>query len=139
MIEGFKKMTPDLVFVQQTEARWVALLANVNDEFLKLEQRWRGRIDAHFRNFGNPDASLPPTHYASEGRHPIGGQPRQEVQLCAFKAFQVRLYGSVLSFKEGGKTRATFVGLHLITDKKKTKADQDLLKRVAKLLEKYRD
>jgi hypothetical protein len=116
--------------VQEDGVRWVGMLPDVHKDFLALtgtEERWRKKLQQHFRNFGLPGTTLPAEHFASEGRHPTGGPKSKDLQLSAFKAYQHRLYGTMFDL-EGHQT---FVGLQLITDKKKNKADQQLLKRIA--------
>lgn len=118
--------------VQASGAKHVGLLRRVNKEFENLEDQWLGRLKRHFRNFGLPGA-MPPEHFKVEGRFPTGGARSINLQICAFKAFQIRIYGPVIPI-DGV---ATFAGLEMITDKKTDRADQELLRRVARKFEPY--
>jgi hypothetical protein len=121
--------------VQQTGYRRVGLLNDVYRRFEKLEERWKSKFKNHFKNYGIPNTVMPREHFNTEGRFGTGGSQSRNVQLFAFKAFQHRLYGVTVPF-QGFET---FVGLELITDKKTNKADQELLKRVAKKFGTYCD
>jgi hypothetical protein len=121
------RLIADLVYLQKTGYRWVAMTPEAAKAFRKVDFRWRKRLERHFRNYGVRDATLPPEALASEGRHATGGAGSRDVLVLAFKAFQHRLYGVVTTIGE----KKTFIGLRLITDKKTDRADQALLRRVA--------
>lgn len=127
------KLVAGLVWAQREGARHVAMLGEVNAEFKNLEVRWRKKLNKHFSNYGIPGTSMPKEHFNSEGRFPTGGKRSMDLQIYAFKAFQHRLYGPVV----GINGIETFVGLKLIEDKKRNRADQDLLKRIAKSFAEY--
>ena len=128
MSAGRDKLVRDLVIVQATGVRRVGLLRSVERQFRGLDQRWKKRLERHFRNYCTPNTTLPPEQFKSEGRFPTGGLRSKEVQVFAFKAFQHRLYGVV----ESVNGIPTFVGMELVEDKKTNRADQDLLRRVAR-------
>lgn len=133
MSDGLLKLKGELVMVQAQGFRHVGLLRRVHADFERLEDRWLGRLRRHFQNFGSRDAVLPPEHFKAEGRFPTGGAQSHDVLIYAFKAFQVRLYGPVIPLSDV----ATFVGIELVTDKKTDKANQELLRRVARRLGQY--
>jgi len=132
---GNEELARVLVMVQDTGCRHVGMLPHVHRDFERLDERWRKKLERHFRNYGIEGTSMPPEQFKSEGRHPTGGVRTRDIQLWAFKAFQTRLYGTVV----GIRGVQTFAGLELITDKKQQTADQELLKRVAKDFAQYQD
>lgn len=105
----------------------VSMLQRVHEEYEKILPEWKAKFDVAFKMF-EIGAALPRERFNSEGRHPTGGKGSVDVLIVAFKAHQHRLYGVVIE-NDGKKT---FVGMELVTDKKKNKADQSLLKRIAK-------
>lgn len=70
-----------------------------------------------------------------EGRHPSGMSTVPEVLVCAFKHDQYRCYGSRLTYGP----IPCFVLIEADESKKNNKADQTLLKRVAKEVGKLAD
>ena len=90
--------------VQNTGLRHVGLLPNVNELFLKLDEKWRNRLKRHFTHFGMLGMTLPREHFNFEGRHPTGGPRSQDVAVYAFKAFQCRIYGVTVDV--GGSQRS---------------------------------
>jgi hypothetical protein len=127
MRSGLDALARDLVMVQDTGCRWVGLLPDVSVAFDDLEARWRGRFQASFEKYGIRGAILSPESFMLEGRFPTGGPRSKVVAVYAFKAYQTRIYGVLAPLKGVG----TFVGMALKTDKKRNKADQGLMARVA--------
>ena len=132
---GLDRLVRELVMVQGTGSRRVGMLKNVHAEFERLETRWKGRLEQNFKNYGIPGTTMPKEQFNSEGRHPTGGPRSKDLQLYAFKAFQHRLYGPSISI-DGVET---FVGLWLVTDKKRNKANPKLLQSVARSFQPYLD
>ena len=132
---GHDKLVRELVMVQSSGHKHVGLMPDVYKVYVGLDKRWRSKLERHFRNFGIPGTTMPKEHFNSEGRHPTGGKQSKEVQVCAFKAFQHRIYGVVV----GIKNVETFVGLKIVEDKKRDRADQELLKRIAQNIGPYLD
>jgi hypothetical protein len=132
---GLDRLAQDLIMVQQTGSRRVGLLTEVHAQFEALEVRWKRKLERHFKHYGIPGTTMPKEHFNSEGRHPTGGPRSKEVHIYAFKAFQCRIYGVVVPIRGF----PTFAGLELVNDKKKNRADQDLLRRVARRFGQYED
>jgi hypothetical protein len=116
----------DLKMVQNSGFKRVGMLLSVYEEFKLIDVSWRAKFQNRFEQYGIKGGVMLGEHFASEGRHSTGGKPSHEIHLYAFKAHQHRLYGVVT----GIDGFATFVGLKLITDKKKNVADQKLLARI---------
>ena len=127
MRSGLDALARDLVMVQEKGYRWVGLLPNVSAAFEGLDPRWRGRFAAAFEKYGIRGAILSPEAFMLEGRYPTSGPRSREVAVYAFKAYQTRIYGVSVTLNGTG----TFVGMALVTGKKKDKPDKKLLARVA--------
>lgn len=132
---GYDKLVGELVMVQNTGSRRVGLLAGAHADFTALDDRWLKKLTKHFENYGVPGTTLPKEHFNSEGRHSSGGPRAKQIQICAFKAFQHRVYGMVTNVRG----IETFVGIKVVDDKKTQKADQAMLVRLAKSLGEYLD
>jgi len=129
------KLVRELVMVQNDGDRRVGMLREVHIAYCGLDERWRKKLENHFRHFGIGNARLPEEHFKSLGRFPIGKPGSPQIQLFEFKAFQVRLYGTIVNVSDA----QTFVGTKLIDDKKRNRADQELLKRIATDFSDYLD
>lgn len=112
---------------QVTGSRRVKLTVEASADFDRVEERRRTKLETHFENFGKPGTTLPEEAFVSEGRFPTGRSDIREVQVFVFKAFQTRLYGVRLHIDNCD----TFIGFEM-DKKKRNRADQKLLKRVAK-------
>ena len=132
---GYERLLGELIMIQDTGQRRVGMLPKAHEEFMACDERWRKKLERHFRNYGVPGTSMPHEHFNSEGRYPTGGPQSRNVQVCAFKAFQHRVYGVVMAVR----SFETFVGLKVVEDKKRNRADQELLARVAKSFAPYVD
>lgn len=117
-----------LRWVQNTGCRWVALLPDVAETFDGLETRWSARLQGYFNQYGIAGRILSDESFKVEGRFPTGGPRSRQVAVAVFKAYQCRIYGVEVPIR-GTKT---FVGMEIRTDKKRNKADQAQLRRVAR-------
>lgn len=133
MSPGLRKLEQELVLVQSSGYRWVGMLRPVHEEFSSIDPKWKARLERYFHNYGIRGTTMPNEHFNSEGRHSTGGPRPKQLLVCAFKAFQHRLYGFSIPFKG----TETFVGTRLITDKKRNRADRKLLRRMAEDFQPY--
>ena len=132
---GRDALARDLVMVQKTGCRRVGLLPAVHKVFRELETRDKSRLERHFNNYGVPGTTLPPEHFKSQGRFPTGGRQSKNVQIFVFKSFQVRIYGVTIRV-DGVEI---FVGLDILTDKKKDRVEAAFLGRIAQKARSYLD
>lgn len=132
---GLDALVRDLIMVQETGRRRVGLLPDVHEVFCELETRWRVRFERYFTTFGTPGLILPPEHFKPEGRFPTGGPKSRDVMVSVFKAYQCRIYGVTVQLN----AVATFVGMEIVTNKKTDRADQELLRRVARNSQPFSD
>ena len=126
---GLDALARTLVMVQNTGCRRVGLLPAVEKAFRSrsVEERYRKRLERHFRNYGIPGTTMPQEHFKSEGRFPTGGKPSRNVHVFVFKAYQCRIYGVTVPLTG----IETFVGMEIV-NKKEDDADQALLLRIAR-------
>jgi len=129
------RLVRELVMVQADGSRHVGMLPDVHAEFTRVEKRWRKKLEQHFKHYGIPETDMLEEHFKSLGHFPAGNTRDQSVHLFEFKARRHRLYGTIINVA----SVQTFVGLKLVTDKKTNRADQDLLRRIAKNFAAYLD
>lgn len=101
----------------------------------KISVQRRTRLRRYFSEFvENTDyhARLGQDKFKKEGNFPTG-HPGGDVAIWEFKAFQWRLYGGIAEI-EG---RRCFVGVAVDSDKKRNRADQELLRIAARRLGAY--
>jgi hypothetical protein len=132
---GLDALVRDLVMVQTTGCRRVGLIPAVHREFCELERKFKSRLERHFKNYGVPRTTLPPEHFKSQGRFSTGGLAPKNVQIFVFKAFQIRIYGVTVPVCGV----ETFIGLEIISDKKRDRVEAEFLQRVAKKARPYLD
>jgi hypothetical protein len=123
----------DLITVVTGAKYDVVVVQSVARVFQKLAADRRAalkRVMEIFAREGPKD--LPPTQYRFEGRHPSGSPKVPEMAVYAFKAWQTRVYGSVVQLK-----KSTFIGTEIDDSKKQDKADPECLKRAARAAAAY--
>lgn len=101
----------------------------------KISVQRRTRLRRYFAEFvDNRDyhARLGQDKFKKEGNFPAG-HPGGEVAIWEFKAFQWRLYGGIAEIE----SRRCFVGVAVDPDKKRDRADQELLRIAARRLGAY--
>lgn len=125
-------LTERLRYVQMSGSRHVALLDDVWSDWDNLDRRWKAKFEHLFETYGDPTLRLTQEQFNGEGRHSSGGRSSKDVLVCAFKAFQQRLYGSIFDVDD----IPTFV-CAAYDQKKRNRADPKLLKAVAQKLGPY--
>ena len=128
------RLIDEIVMVQQTGHRHVGILPSAYADFMAAETRWRRLLERRFEHFGIRNTTLPKEHFRSEGFHSVGVAGVADVQVFAFKAKQHRLYG-IITNHDGSEL---FVGVCLQI-KKTEKANQEVLRRTAKVYGSYLD
>ena len=112
----------------------VALISKVSRIFVKLPPNARAALLRTMEIFANDGTkNLPITQFRPEDRIPIGDARGTRVLVCAFKAWQVRLYGGVVTIDR----KPTFIGSEIDDSKKQDKADRGCLVRAARNLRPY--
>ena len=107
----------------------IVALRKVVKAYRALDHKRRGRLDRILKNFCDHDPrDLPQEQFTSEDRKSTGGKPAKEVMVYAFKVWQFRMYG--VNAPISGKCR--FVATEVDTDKKRDKADPQLLAAAAR-------
>ncbi|MEE8630224.1 MULTISPECIES: hypothetical protein [Methylobacterium] len=112
----------------------ILLARKAHDEWLEIAQgrsredvQRRTKLKKHFEEFvTNGPARLGEDHFRREGAFADGRGA--SVAIWVFKVWQWRLYGAILPIRGV----QCFVGVKVDPSKKRNKADQDLLKAVAK-------
>jgi hypothetical protein len=131
MSTGLAKLRAQIKLVHEVGCRHVGLWPDAHAEFQKLDERKRGRLTRIFANFGT-GLPLPSEQFNNEGRYPTGGKQSKEILIQAFKVWQFRIYGTMVTFDK----TPTFVGMS--TDwKKQNNADQALLRRTARMFSEF--
>lgn len=119
-------------WLQSTGDRRVALVDEVLKDWEKIEGRFQKRLQFLFEKFGDRSLKLTMEQFRFEGRFPSGLPDGSEIGVYVFKAFQERIYGTVLEI-DGHET---FVGV-AHEQKKRDRANQATLKKVARIIGEY--
>jgi hypothetical protein len=124
----------DLSYVVSGAVYDVALLMRVARVFVRLPAAPRAALVRTMEIFGEEGPhNLPITQFRPEDRLPVGDAQGTRMLVCAFKAWQVRVYGAVVRI-DG---RPTFIGSEIDDSKKQDKADRGCLTRAARNLRPY--
>src|SRR5262245_38400320 len=87
----------DLGYVVCGAAFDVALLTRVGRVFVKLPAAARAALVRTMEIFGEDGPhNLPITQFRLEDRLPVGDARGTRLLICAFKAWQVRVYGAIV-------------------------------------------
>lgn len=117
--------------------RSAAVLAtpDVAKEVEKLEPNRRHRLLAVMEKFAEYGFRMPKEQFRSEGRFGIGDPSGKEIQIFAFKGWQVRVYAGELP--RGGQR--TLICTAIDPAKKTDGADQALLRTAARRMKPFLD
>ena len=101
----------------------------VKKEYDKVGARSRARCESIFGFYAKDGpGDLIKSQFRNEGRFSIGNRGGARVQIVAFKAGQLRVYGGLIP------NSTVFVCTEIDSAKKQNLADQDKLKRAARKL-----
>ena len=104
----------------------------VKETYDGLDAKWRARCEKIMEFYGRDGpGNLTKDNFRSEGRFHTGGKSGKEILICAFKAYQVRVYGGKIPNVD------CFICTEIDPAKKKAKADQGKLKRAAEKLGRF--
>jgi hypothetical protein len=124
----------DLSYVDCGASFDIALLTRVGRVFVKLPANARAALLRIMEIFAEEGPNnLPITQFRPEERLPVGDVRGTRLLICAFKAWQIRVYGAVLAID--GKP--TFLASEIDDSKKQDKADRGCLLRAARNLKPY--
>jgi hypothetical protein len=122
----------DAILVVHGKTYTVWVTSAVHKELKKADKRMAAAIQENMQLFADGHPLLN-TKMANERRCPTGHRAGHQVMIFAFKAYQLRVYGSHVDGFGAGKA---FVCTEVAT-KKKDSADMEQLKRAALKLAPY--
>lgn len=118
----------ELELICHGKAYRVSMLKSVAKEFKRLDATRRARLLKWMGRYAEDGFEyLDAEKLKREGKFPLGGRNGAEIAILAFKAWQVRVCGGVVSGNH-------FIASEIDSSKKQDKADRALLERSAKKL-----
>jgi hypothetical protein len=123
LIEIMRGNAADVLVTQKVKKEYDRLIAGTDERSLR-QQRTLSRYLKAFCDLETPH--LNDEQFKKEASFSVGGG--NKIAIWAFKAWQWRLYGAILSL--GG--RKTFIGARVDADKKQNKANREMMEAAAK-------